>query len=513
MGAIWRAEHLVLCAPVAIKLIDPEIAGHEETLARFMREAQSAASLRSPHVVQILDYGVDDKTPFMVMELLEGETLAERLKRTGRLTPAETARFITHVARAINRAHDAGITHRDLKPENVFIVHNEDAEIAKVLDFGVAKVEKATLGPKGERTRTGSLLGTPYYMSPEQAQGNKDVDFRSDLWALGVIAFECLTGQRPFESEGLGDLVLQICVRDMPVPSELAPLPPEFDAWFMHACARDPEERFQSAREMAEALREALGETRETVVTLSDEDRPPASGSAKKVAKTLDDEGAAAEPSSQVATKRDAGAAKAEARAHAATVAASPSFRPSALDAQAAERDRADDADEPAPAVRQPEQPASRAGAILAVAGGALLLGLVGGFIVLGHHANPEDRPLPDVGAGGGAEYAPVGSEAGARHLAHLGALHGAEDGGAGDAARDAPSDATATATEAGVDSGRAEAGPADAGARHAEAAAPTTRSSDAGRRRREAGAPVKSPAPTAPKSSAAKPTAPAAPK
>lgn len=117
------------------------------------------------------------------------------------------------------------------------------------------------------------------------------------------------------------------------------------------------------------------------------------------------------------------------------------------------------------------------------------------------------------MGAGGGAEYAPVGSEAGARHLAHLGALHGAEDGGAGDAARDAPSDATATATEAGVDSGRAEAGPADAGARHAEAAAPTTRSSDAGRRRREAGAPVKSPAPTAPKSSAAKPTAPAAPK
>jgi len=505
MGTIWRAEHLVLCAPVAIKLIDPEIAGQEETLARFMREAQSAASLRSPHVVQILDYGVDDKTPFMVMELLEGETLAERLKRTGRLTRAETARFITHVARAINRAHDAGITHRDLKPENVFIVHNEDAEIAKVLDFGVAKVEKATLGPKGERTRTGSLLGTPYYMSPEQAQGNKDVDFRSDLWALGVIAFECLTGQRPFESEGLGDLVLQICVRDMPVPSELAPLPPEFDAWFVHACARDPEERFQSAREMAEALREALGETRETVVTLSDEDRPPPSGSAKSAGKrAVDDEAASAaiERPSAAETKRDPDQAK----AHAATVAASPSFRPSALDAQAAARDRAAGDPQPAQAVRPAASPPSRAGAVLAVAGGALLLGLVGGFIVLGHHANPEDRPLPDVGAGGGVGYAPVGGEAGARHLEHLGALHGAADGGAGDAARDAPSDATATATEAGVDSGRAEAGPADAGARQAEAAAPTARSSDAGQRRREAGAQVKSPARPAPKPSAAKP-------
>src|SRR6188768_4100006 len=259
MGSIWRAHHLVLQAPVAVKLIDREVVPDEETLGRFMREAQSAATLRSPHVVQILDYGVDDKLPFIVMELLEGENLAQRLRRQGTLGSAETARIVTHIGRAMGRAHEANIVHRDLKPENVFLVRNEDEEIAKVLDFGVAKVTVGALGEQGSRTRTGSILGTPYYMSPEQAQGNKTVDHRSDLWAMGVIAFECLTGKRPFYSDGLGDLVLQICIRDIPVPSEISSVPAGFDAWFARAVARDPEVRFQSARELSEALREVLG--------------------------------------------------------------------------------------------------------------------------------------------------------------------------------------------------------------------------------------------------------------
>ena len=259
MGSIWRGHHLVLQAPVAVKLIDREHVPDEETLGRFMREAQSAATLRSPHVVQILDYGVDDKLPFIVMELLDGENLAQRLRRLGRLSSADTARIITHVGRAMARAHEANIVHRDLKPENVFLIRNEDEEIAKVLDFGVAKVSVGALGEQGSRTRTGSILGTPYYMSPEQAQGNKTVDHRSDLWAMGVIAFECLTGKRPFYSDGLGDLVLQICIRDIPVPSEISSVPVGFDAWFARAVARDPEVRFQSARELSEALREVLG--------------------------------------------------------------------------------------------------------------------------------------------------------------------------------------------------------------------------------------------------------------
>ncbi|MDQ2646464.1 MAG: serine/threonine protein kinase, partial [Myxococcota bacterium] len=259
MGTIWRAEHLVLQAPVAVKLIDRQAMPDEDTVDRFLREAKSAAALRSPHVVQILDYGMDEGSPFIVMELLEGENLAQRLRRIGRLQPAETAKIATQVGRAMTRAHEAGIVHRDLKPENVFLVHNADEEIAKVLDFGVAKVDSGGLVVEGARTRTGSILGTPYYMSPEQAQGNKTVDARSDLWSLGVIVFECLTGRRPFHSDGLGDLVLQICVRDITVPSTVAEVPPGFDAWFARAVERDPDKRFQTAREMTDALREALG--------------------------------------------------------------------------------------------------------------------------------------------------------------------------------------------------------------------------------------------------------------
>jgi serine/threonine-protein kinase len=258
MGTIWRAQHLVLNAPVAVKVIDRTAVPDEETLSRFIREAQSAAALRSPHVVQILDYGIDGKVPFMAMELLEGENLAQRIKRKKRLSPQETFRVISHIARAIARAHEAGIVHRDLKPENVFLVKNEDEEIAKVLDFGVAKVERHALS-EGTRTRTGSILGTPFYMSPEQAQGHQSVDSLSDLWAMGVIAFECLTGKRPFYSDGLGDLVLAICVRDIPQPSSIASVPIGFDAWWNRAVARDPEKRFQTAKELTEALREALG--------------------------------------------------------------------------------------------------------------------------------------------------------------------------------------------------------------------------------------------------------------
>jgi serine/threonine protein kinase len=257
MGTVYLAEHLALKAPVAIKVIDREVGEGDVALTRFMREAQAAASLRSPHVVQILDYGMEGKRPFIVMEMLEGEALSDRIKRQGRLSPKETFRVISHVARAISKAHEADIIHRDLKPDNIFLVHNEGDEIAKVLDFGVAKVDATALDGSGH-TRTGSLLGTPYYMSPEQAQGNKDIDSRSDLWALGVIAFECLTGIRPFSSDGLGDLVLQICIRDIPVPSEYGKLPEGFDAWFSKACEREPKDRFQSARELAEALKPAL---------------------------------------------------------------------------------------------------------------------------------------------------------------------------------------------------------------------------------------------------------------
>ena len=258
MGSVWLAEHLTLCSQVAIKLIHVDMASSPEVLGRFLREAQAAASLRSPHVVQILDHGVNEGTPYIAMELLDGESLADRLARVGRLEPTVLARIMTEIGRAIGRAHEAGIVHRDLKPDNVFLVRNDDAEITKVLDFGIAKatVAPGSLGAAASSaTRTGAVLGTPYYMSPEQAEGARSLDHRSDIWAMGVIAFECLLGRRPFDEETLGGLLLAICARPIPVPSHFGPVPAGFDAWFARVCSRDLAQRFGSARDAASELK------------------------------------------------------------------------------------------------------------------------------------------------------------------------------------------------------------------------------------------------------------------
>jgi eukaryotic-like serine/threonine-protein kinase len=261
MGSVWRAEHLLLRSQVAIKLISPELATSREGLSRFLREAQAAASLRSPHVVQILDYGVDEGTPYIAMELLEGESLGTRLSRVGRLTQREVGSLFVQLGRAIARAHDSGIIHRDLKPDNVFIVHNDEEEIAKVLDFGIAKLStRAVDGPATGATRTGALLGTPYYMSPEQVEGASTLDCRSDVWAIGVIAYECLVGQKPFEAETMGGIVLAICTKPLPVPSQRAVVPTGFDEWFACACRRELDQRFASAREATRELKRICDE-------------------------------------------------------------------------------------------------------------------------------------------------------------------------------------------------------------------------------------------------------------
>ncbi len=256
---MWVAEHLALGSQVAVKLIDPELAKQEDARERFAREATAAAKLRSSHVVHILDHGIEGEQPFIVMELLEGEDLFDRLERRKRLTLPETSKILTQVARALMRAHAEGIIHRDLKPENVFLVRNEDDELAKVLDFGVAKITtpaKATM----TRTGVGTLIGTPHYMSPEQVKGLTEIDHRSDLWSLGVIAYQCVTGQLPFDSEGVGDLLIRITMNEPPKPSSIVPdIAPVFDEWFKKASAKEPEDRFQTAREMADALARAVG--------------------------------------------------------------------------------------------------------------------------------------------------------------------------------------------------------------------------------------------------------------
>lgn len=248
---------MTLGTRVAVKFIDAGYADNDEARQRFENEAKAAALLNSKYAVKVFDHGMmADGRPFIVMEYLTGEPLDERLQRLGHLDPVETASILAQVCRALARAHGAGIVHRDLKPENVFLVRDDEdnADIAKVVDFGIAKFTDHGLGISSS-TRTGSVLGTPFYMSPEQARGLRAVDYRTDLWSLGVIAYRCIVGRLPFESESLGDLLVKICTVELPVPSQVAPwCPPGFDAWFARAMQRDPALRFNSAQELAEQL-------------------------------------------------------------------------------------------------------------------------------------------------------------------------------------------------------------------------------------------------------------------
>ena len=261
MGSVWAAWNTQLDVPVAIKFMAPPLAASPELVARFEREARAAAQIRSPHVVQIFEHGIDGALPFIVMELLEGEDLGTRMRREGRLSLEATARIVAGVCKALRKAHAMGIVHRDLKPANVFLAQSGDddeEEVVKVLDFGVVKslAEAVDSGV----TKTGELIGTPAYMSPEQARTTKKVDHRSDLWSLGIIAYRALTASLPFpKDEGL-DRLMRICSEPIPPPSTLQPdLGPEIDELFARALAIDPDLRFQTAREMAEAMRALAG--------------------------------------------------------------------------------------------------------------------------------------------------------------------------------------------------------------------------------------------------------------
>jgi serine/threonine protein kinase len=264
MGSVWEGRHASLGTRVAIKFVDAEHADNDEARSRFLTEARAAAAIQSKHAIQIFDHGVaDDGRPYIVMELLVGEPLDARIERCGRLELAETARILAQVCRALARAHAAGIIHRDLKPENIFLVRSleDEEEIAKVLDFGIAKIRIPFQDSEPtSSTQTGAVLGTPYYMSPEQARGFRTIDHRTDLWSLGVIAYKCVTGVLPFEGQSVGDLLVKICTGPLPMPSDAVPgLPAAFDAWFARALDRDPETRFASAPELAEALATIAG--------------------------------------------------------------------------------------------------------------------------------------------------------------------------------------------------------------------------------------------------------------
>jgi serine/threonine protein kinase len=257
MGTVWAAEHLSLRSHVAVKLINPALAASPDAVRRFEAEARAAAALRSPHVVQVLDFGIEG-TPFLVMELLKGENLAQRLARRGPLPWLEAWTLVSQLGRAMTRAHAQGIVHRDLKPANLFLTEDDAPFFVKVLDFGIAKALRGSdLDISVLLTQAGALLGTPLYMSPEQTQG-RPVDARSDLWSMAIITFEALTGRLPYTAQTLPDLLRAICTDPMVVPSKIAPVPPGFDTWFTRATARDPAQRFPDVQSLLAPLESLL---------------------------------------------------------------------------------------------------------------------------------------------------------------------------------------------------------------------------------------------------------------
>src|SRR5688572_11455725 len=241
MGAVYEAEHLGLGKRVAIKFVDPEFATEEQVVARFAREARAMSAIESAHIVSVFDAGTEDGRPYLVMELLRGEDLGKRLRRTQRVPLKEALHIVAQVLKGLARAHAAGIVHRDLKPDNVFLVQSDlDPLFAKIVDFGISKIER----PRANTTPLvltgrGTVLGTPFYMSPEQAQC-LDVDARADIYSVGAILFECLTGRPPHTGESYEQVILSICMRDAPDVRAIDPkTPPEVCAFVARALSRE----------------------------------------------------------------------------------------------------------------------------------------------------------------------------------------------------------------------------------------------------------------------------------
>jgi serine/threonine-protein kinase len=260
MGTVFEAEHLTIGRSVAVKVLHPTQARKKDAVRRFHQEARAAGAIGHPNICEVYDLGtLDDGSPYLVMEKLVGETLADRIASEGGLPFDDVIDVLVQVLSGLVAAHEKGIVHRDIKPENVFLTRRVGCPaLCKLLDFGVSKMITPLLGGKEEDldlTRTGMVMGTPYYMSPEQARGDRNLDVRVDLYACGVILYEALTGRRPFTAANYNALLLQILSAKPRPARDLRPaLPMGFDAVLEKAMARSREDRYRSAAEFQREL-------------------------------------------------------------------------------------------------------------------------------------------------------------------------------------------------------------------------------------------------------------------
>src|SRR5262245_31570175 len=243
MGAVYEAAHLRLPKRFAVKFLQRDLPKDKEAFARFQREAEIASSLGNRHIAEVVDFNsTPDGSPYMVMEFLEGEDLSTRLRASGRLTLDAATSVCGQIASGLGAAHRRGIVHRDLKPENIFLCPSDDGtDFIKLLDFGISKIRGA------QKTITGDMmmLGTPAYMSPEQARGDaKHIDERTDVYALGAVMFEALTGRPAFDGESVYAILMKIANEMPPLLHEVAPeVPAEVDVVIRRAMAKDPAQR------------------------------------------------------------------------------------------------------------------------------------------------------------------------------------------------------------------------------------------------------------------------------
>lgn len=261
MGAVFEAEHTAIGRVVAMKVLHPAQAGKKVAVKRFHQEARAAGGIGHPNICEVFDFGMlGDGSPYLVMERLKGETLAARIANEGGLPFLDVVDTVMQVLSGLAAAHERGILHRDIKPENVFLAERAGyPAIAKLLDFGVSKiVPGAAVGEwddETDLTKTGMVMGTPYYMSPEQARGDRNLDGRVDLYACGVMLYEALTGQRPFVAKNYNSLLVQILQGGAAPPRAIrASIPPALEAVVIKAMAKNRDDRFQTAADFARAL-------------------------------------------------------------------------------------------------------------------------------------------------------------------------------------------------------------------------------------------------------------------